>query len=252
MNEQNKTKQKIFGLDLIKALAIISVISLHTGLWNVDFLTSRSLGSILQYSLRLLAEGVPAFIMVNGFLLLGKSKWDMRKHAHKILRIFLLLLVWIGILIFAGALITGERLTIDSFFQYYFSTAIGSKYSGVLWFLENLLSVYLVFPCIKFIFDRDKKLYFYIFTLVAFFTVGVNTIGLIRDFLSIYFKVDLLNTIIGFIDRFNPIGNSCYVYYFLLGGILFLNKDWILRKRRTLILSGGGSLCSCCGSGDFP
>ena len=44
-----RTRQRQDNLDLLKAIAILMVLSLHVPLWNVDFIGTPSLGRALQY-----------------------------------------------------------------------------------------------------------------------------------------------------------------------------------------------------------
>ena len=231
-------KNKIIGLDIIKSLAIILVVSLHSGLWKVDFISSGLIQNTLQYACRLLCEGVPVFVMVNGFLLLGEKKWDKQKHIHRTIRLLAILLLWIAILIFAGSGIVEEQLTIESFFNYYFATALGSNYTGVLWFLQNLIAVYLIFPVLKIVYDHHRKVFFYLFLLFAVYTVGTQTLSWITSLLEISMNVDMLRAFASFINRFNPTGNGYYVYCFMLGGILNNYKEWLIVHQKRLVLLG--------------
>lgn len=236
----------IIGIDIIKSLAIILVISIHSGLWKVDFISSGLIQNTVQYCCRLLCEGVPIFVMINGFLLLGTKGWDERKHIHRTIRLFAILLLWMAILIFAGSVILGQELTLESFCNYYFATALGSNYTGALWFLENLLAVYLVFPVLKVIYDQHIKIFFYLFGVFAFYTVGTQTISRIICLLGLFTKVDMLNSIVAFINRFNPTGNGYYVYCFMLGGFFFCYKEWLTAHSKRLIALGVLSAVGVC------
>ena len=88
--------KRIDNLDLMKAMGILMVISLHVPLWDPDFMLSYDMSHVMQYLFRLISEGVPVFVTVNGFLLLKKNYLDIRKHIQKMLRMFGLLLLWGG------------------------------------------------------------------------------------------------------------------------------------------------------------
>lgn len=90
------SKKRIDNLDLIKAIGILMVISLHVPLWEPDFMSSYNASHVLQYFFRLISEGVPLFVTVNGFLLLKKDSLDIQKHLKKMLRMFGLLILWGG------------------------------------------------------------------------------------------------------------------------------------------------------------
>lgn len=235
---QQDSNNKIFGLDVIKSIAIVLVVSVHSGLWNVDFISSGLIQNALQYGCRLLCEGVPFFVMINGYLLLGIKKWDMQKHIMRTLKLLAVLLIWMAILIFVGSAICGEVLTIELFWNYYFATALASTYTGVLWFLENLIAVYLIFPILKAIYDRNTQMFLYLFFIFAFYSVGTHTINWIVNLVNLDNNVDLLYAVASFINRFNPTGNGYYVYCFMLGGICFCYKDWLIVHRKQLVFVG--------------
>ena len=69
------------------------VISLHVPVWQCDFIRG-GIRCLPQYALRMLAEGVPLFMAVNGFLMFRRKSFDLRMHMRKIFRIFLLSLIW--------------------------------------------------------------------------------------------------------------------------------------------------------------
>lgn len=54
-------KKRIDGLDVLKALGICMVLSLHVPLCDPDFITSSNIVHILQYAARIVSEGVPIF-----------------------------------------------------------------------------------------------------------------------------------------------------------------------------------------------
>ena len=64
-------EKRLLNIDILKTIAILMVISLHSFLWNTNL--DGSISHYIQYSLRLIMEGVPIFVFVNGFLVLGKD-----------------------------------------------------------------------------------------------------------------------------------------------------------------------------------
>lgn len=83
----NEITKRYDNIDLLKVIAILMVLPLHTGLFVTDFIKMSSIGTYIQYAIRLVCEGVPLFILVNGFLLINKN-FDLKKHVRKILKIF--------------------------------------------------------------------------------------------------------------------------------------------------------------------
>ena len=227
------------NLDLIKTLAIMAVLTLHVPLWRFDFIAAPSFGQMMQYAMRLISEGVPAFMAVNGFLLLGKKNLDLRKHLKKTGKIFILFLIWSVILISAGSALApeAEHLTIRSVVAYILGTNVGSRYTGVLWFLQNLIAIYLVFPILWKVY-QDDWLFKYLFIAVAVFTVGIDTIELLRDYRAVRLDPVFLNGLLSFIRRFSFAGNEWYLFYFMLGGMIFRYYECIHKKKWNWAVAG--------------
>ena len=78
--EQTK---RMDNLDLMKALGILMVITLHVPLWKPEFMETYSAGRLLQYAFRIISEGVPVFVTINGLLLLKKKNMNLKAHAEK-------------------------------------------------------------------------------------------------------------------------------------------------------------------------
>lgn len=232
-----ENKARLANIDLIKVIAIVWVLALHVGVWNIDFLHGNFGHQIPQYMMRLLSEGVPIFVMVNGFLLFKSKSFSLKKHARKMIKILILFVLWATILIFTKGL-GKEKLTILLVLNYILTTSVGSKYTGVLWFLENLLAIYFIFPILKFVFDNQYKLFLLLFCIVAFFTVGINLLSVGADLIYIFVPNDFLKNIQFFLGRINPIGNGEYLFFMMLGGVILNNLDSIKSKRFVWIIIG--------------
>ncbi|GEM_PF-2863927 len=50
----NRQGERLFGLDIIKAIAILVVVALHSDLCQIDFIGQPSIARFAQYALRLL------------------------------------------------------------------------------------------------------------------------------------------------------------------------------------------------------
>ena len=232
------------NLDLIKTVAILAVLTLHVPLWRFDFIEAPAAGQVMQYAMRLISEGVPIFMMVNGFLLLRRRSLDLSAHLRKTGKVFALFLIWSIILIAAGASLAREpeRLSLRSVVSYILATNVGSQYTGVLWFLQNLIAVYLIYPVLWKIY-QDFDLYRLLFLAVSVFTVGIDTVELLRDFRAVFTEPNLLNALLGFVRRFTFADNEWYLFYFMLGGMI-LHYYQSIRKRKW-IWGLAGFACWC-------
>lgn len=216
-------KKRFDNLDLIKAFAICMVVSLHVDLWKYDFISMPTASQVFQYGCRLFAEGVPLFITVNGFLMLRKETFDLKKHINKMLKLFGLLMFWAVVLAITGFLILKEPFipSLKEFAIYIFETGIGARYTSLLWFLQNLLALYLIFPLLWKAYHSDFQIFKYFFVVLSVLVLGVDTLGLIRDYYALNHDPALLDTMNGFLWRFSSIGNEWYVFYFCMGGMIY-------------------------------
>ena len=232
--------RRMDNLDLMKALGILMVITIHVPLWKPEFMETDSVGRLLQYAFRIISEGVPVFVTINGLLLLKKKNMDLKAHAEKMLRLFLVLVLWGGVLATVGMYLDNnvDAFTLKDVLHAVLNIQVGAPYTGVLWFLQNLLAVYLVYPMLWYLFNEKYDLYKYLFGVVSLFVLGLRTLGFVRDILAPRFGTDMLSRGIDFMYRLNPIGNGWYVFYFMLGGIMWHNLEAIKSTRVLLIVLG--------------
>lgn len=78
--EQTK---RMDNLDLMKALGILMVITIHVPLRKPEFMETDSVGRLVQYAFRIISEGVPIFVTINGLLLLKKKNMCLKTHVEK-------------------------------------------------------------------------------------------------------------------------------------------------------------------------
>ena len=236
----NKEKRYYDNVDLLKAVAILLVITLHLPLWYTDFITTPGSSRVIQFAFRIIAEGVPFFVTINGFLLLQKDSFSLKKHLNKCLHMFLFMVMWGLILTTAGTCFMGDisTITLGHYIRNIFDIRVGAPLTGVLWFLQNLLGVYLVFPVIWKLYHEDFDLFQYFFVILFSFTIGINCLSMVRDALSIHMDVSVMSEMISFLNRFSSFGNEWYLFYFCLGGMMYHYLDKIQKHRRLLSVLG--------------
>ena len=181
-------KKRYDGLDLMKAIAILMVISLHIPLWHINFIEHRSITRMFQYGGRLLSEGVPIFVTINGFLMLRKSSFDLDKHLKKCAKLFGIFLFWAVVYTIVGISVRNawSSTGISDFFVYIFETGGKSTYTGGLWFLQWLFGVYLMFPILWYVYKNDFRLFQYFFIMLFIVNIGLNTLDLLGNIIYIY------------------------------------------------------------------
>ncbi len=247
MSAELSKKVRYDNVDLIKAAAIFFVVTMHSAVWKVDFISNGSGVTLIQYIARNIIESVPVFVMINGFLLLGKPL-DLNKHIKKTIKVFLITMIWALIMIVSKSLIWGEQLALKSIVQNLLQFRIGNKYAGVLWFLLSLLTLYIIFPVLHTIYN-NKKMFKYTFTVVAFFSIGVNFISLFVEVISLFIESQSLKSLHGFVNQFNPFSNLMFLFYFLLGGMIYRYRDKLKEKKVNLVLIASGILSWCVSAG---
>lgn len=234
-------EKRIDSLDMMKALGICMVLALHVPLWSTDFIVHPDIGHIMQYAFRLVSEGVPIFLMINGMLLLKKDAFSLKAHCIKMIRILGIFVFWGIVLTVVGCLCSGERLSIAGVIDYIFATGINSKYTGVLWFLQYLIAVYLIVPVIWLAYKTSNHIFEYFFGVFFFFAEFLSVLHMVSEFLGLFVDVSWLNGGIETLMKFCPGADwqyVFYVFYFCLGGMIWKYKDKLLNHRRTWIIAG--------------
>lgn len=216
-----KNKQRIAYIDLLKLIAVFIVITLHNGTWHTDFISSGNFANVFQYGIRLVSEGVPLFLLVNGFLLLPR-KFQLKKHLIRTLNIFIIIIIWSVIFDLFFSVLEGSTITFNSVLDTVLNTQIGDPRTGVLWFLQSLFVIYLFFPIVKYIYDTNFNLFKYLLLILLISRYTVSLFSIVSGatsnpiFDSLFFVVQQYSL---------NIGNSIYLIYFMVGGYLFKQKD---------------------------
>lgn len=192
-------RKRNVNLDLIKSIACICVVGLHTVSMN-------------NYTLYYLCDcGVPLFFMVNGYLLLSREQADYRYVFHKIAHILKIVLSWnfliaIPVLIFRQKMINPFRLAFNSLLQ--------KGYLWHFWFFGSLIIIYLFLPVFHRMFFEKKRFH--------------RAACLV--FMGICFCMSVLSIIKGYpLSMFipQPLRLWTWVFYFLAGGLFAVENQKI-------------------------
>lgn len=219
-------KKRIAYIDLLKVIAIFMVITLHNGTWHTDFMKTGNWSNALQFSVRLFCEPVPIFMLINGFLMFGK-KLDSKKHIRRIVNTVLLILCWSVIMDVFFTLAEGNTLSFTGVIKSVLNTYISNSHTGVLWFLQKLVTVYLVFPVLKHLFDTNIKLFNYLLLVLVASTYAVNLVSLFSPLIS----SDLYASFLFFLKQYSVVfTTNIYLIYFMLGGFLLHHVDRLNHK----------------------
>lgn len=218
-------KKRLVHLDFIKTFAIYLVCFYHFNNFRIDFLGANDFGLYRNYFLKGIAStAVPLFFMVNGYLMLNsKRKLSLKNHTMKILRISIVTVIWSIILMYFASILKGNEYNTIKSFLYSLST-LESGTLNQLWYIYALICIYILYPIIKELYDKeDKKLLYYFLATFFIFSFG-------NVFLNIIYNiVEFINGKNTFIDNGYNFFRLTNVYrgisafsfvYFIIGGLL--------------------------------
>ena len=190
-------KTRNINLDLIKIIACIGVVLLHTtmpgfketGIWNYS--------SYLYY---LGTYSIPLFFMVNGYLLLGKSNITYPYILHKVKWVLLTVSSWTVIIWVL------KRDFITNPIKKIVASLIQKGYFFQFWFFGSLILIYLCLPILKkFLYSKRSYLYF-----LSVLTI----IGLIFESINFLLQMPVQTYVIQTFRLWT------WFFYYILGGFL--------------------------------
>ena len=198
-------KTRNINLDLIKVLACIGVVLLHTTM--VGFKETGS-WNLLAYLYYLGTYSIPLFFMVNGYLLLGKRNITYSYILQKVKWILLTVLSWTIIvwLFKRDFAVNPVKKAIGSLLQ--------KGYFSQFWFFGALILIYLCLPILR-KFLNSKRSYLYI---LSFFVAT----GLIFELVNIILQMPLQSYVIQTFRLWT------WFFYYILGGLIAqFDKEFI-------------------------
>ena len=190
-------KVRNINLDLLKVLACVGVVLLHTTMGGFKDTGSWNLLTYLYY---LGTYSIPLFFMVNGYLLLGKREITSHYILQKVKWILITVSSWnIIVWLFKRDFtvnpikkIVGSLLQKGYFFQF--------------WFFGALILIYLCLPILsKFL--NSKRRYLYILALLI-------VIGFIVELANIFFQRPLQTHVMQTFRLWT------WFFYYILGGYI--------------------------------
>ena len=192
------------GLDFLKIIACFAVVVLHVSGMVPVAGSGYGLHDTLYY---IASFAVPAFFMVNGYLLLSKEELSYSYIFKKILTILAVVFSW-NVIIFLEKLLF-ERRTTDLLSATYTSLMQGD-YFWQFWFFGALILVYLVLPPIHRAFKRTKP--------AVLMTAALVAACLVIDLTSIVRSAQGLSIVQVHVRQTFRLWT--WLAYFLLGGLL--------------------------------
>ena len=245
-------EQRWAYLDALKALAIFCVCLYHFPIGVSGELTRPLTAGMLtgRFFRGLCSVCVPLFMMVNGALLLSRPL-NARRHFARCAQLFVSLYVWYLLtMVAAQAWRHGAGYVAQNMAGILQSALFLYEYDGVamnhLWFMQMLLAVYWIAPCLKAALGSPD----------AGVRQGMKAAGLVlvllcfatRDFARLQAAVPVLRYLdLSGLETMNPFRSvyGAMMVYFVLGGWLHTHREAMLRVRPlacAVLLAGGAAL----------
>ena len=143
--------ERVFYLDLIKAISIVFVVFCHYTTLNND----TFIGNIVM----LIAwAAVPMFFMVSGIVNTLSKSWSWKKWGIRFSKTYIVLCFWK--LIYLVAFVINKDLIVSKseIVQYiFFFGAIEGVSDGVLWFMYAYLEVMLLSPVLWYLWNGKSE-----------------------------------------------------------------------------------------------
>ncbi|MCH5301083.1 MAG: acyltransferase [Ruminococcus sp.] len=213
MSYKSMSKNRVLSYDIIRIIAVLAVVMIHSSVSFVTTYPPKStdfiLGNVFDGISRI---GVPLFIMLSGALMLDENKeTPIKKMLKYALRIFMLLCIWS--LLYAVVyqiiqpLIDKRSISVEGFWNAF---AYGHYH---LWYLYMLIGLYLITPILKaFVKKSNEKIVLYFIILAVIFQFAEPLINLLIN--QGTQTTDLLQK---FIYKFRMGFVGQYTAYYLLG-----------------------------------
>ena len=190
-------KYRNINLDLLKVLACVGVILLHTAMGGFKETGSWNFSTYLYY---LGTYSIPLFFMVNGYLLLGKREITYSYILQKVKWILITVSSWSAIVWLFKRDFTANPI------KKIIGSLIQKGYFFQFWFFGALILIYICLPILK-KFLNSKRSYLYILSILL-------VIGLIFELTNIVLQMPIQTYVLQTFRLWT------WLFYYFLGGFI--------------------------------
>ena len=220
-NKREKYMGRDLRIDLIKLIATMMVVILHT---------IENTGGYMQHCMYFLGTcGIPLFLVVNGYLLYGR---ELTGHyvRKKIVRYLNFLVSWVVVIGTVASIVKHRFMFVNVFL----GALIGKGLLFHLWFISALVVILLICYAVNILLRKDNMtVHQYVGKKMAFLiAIVLSGIFLVDIFLKKLKGITLREVLIG------PLSLHVTLGYFLLG--MSLHNINFPTKRACLCAAGGG------------
>ena len=201
-------KYRNINLDLLKVLACVGVVLLHTAMGGFKETGSWNFSTYLYY---LGTYSIPLFFMVNGYLLLGKREITYSYILQKVKWILITVSSWSAIVWLFKRDFTANPI------KKIIGSLIQKGYFFQFWFFGALIIIYICLPVLK-KFLNSKRSYLYILSVLL-------VVGLIFELTNIVLQMPIQTYVIQTFRLWT------WFFYYLLGGFIAQFDKDIIKNR---------------------
>lgn len=201
-------KYRNINLDLLKVLACVGVVLLHTAMGGFKETGSLNFSTYLYY---LGTYSIPLFFMVNGYLLLGKREITYSYILQKVKWILITVSSW-SVIIW----LFKRDFTVNPI-KKIVGSLIQKGYFFQFWFFGALIIIYICLPVLK-KFLNSKRSYLYILSVLL-------VVGLIFELTNIVLQMPIQTYVIQTFRLWT------WFFYYLLGGFIAQFDKDIIKNR---------------------
>ena len=227
--------QRIHYIDLMETLAMLFVVAYHLSNLNYKPMDIPGAEASINYYIRcIFVCCVPLFLITNGYLLFHHS-FDLKHHLKKTVKYVVLTLIWAVLTQLSADWAKNVSHSPRAFIE----TILTWRYDVIyLWYMGALTIIYLLFPLLKLVYDKNRKLLVYFCVMLSLFTFGNR---LINHLATVYYALrgEELTWVVmeNWFSMFNPVAEipGYTIVYFCLGAFLQDFLDWLKRFNRRRI-----------------
>ena len=212
-------KKRVPYLDVIRTIAILSVIIFHVieNTLNTYFLSGKA-AIVYNIVAQIMYYAVPLFIMISGALFLNpKKEISIKELYNKYIKKIVIALILFGILYSSIEIYFNTKVISYNMITESIKNIITGNLWAHMWYIYLILGLYMITPLLKkFTSTCTLKEYNYILALLFVFTIALVDI---KSFFNVNIAFDIL--------IINP-----YIFLFMLGD--YLSRFEINKKVRAL------------------
>ena len=238
MDLSKRKNNRIYYLDVLRVIACLSVVMLHSSaayvmkdIGSFNFWAGNFFNSLARI-------GVPLFVMISGTLMLDKNyEMNAKKIKRHIKKMVIFFVSWSAIYCvlsnIAEPLLTKQQISVD--IADIVSSFIKGHYH--LWFIYLIVGLYLIVPLLRlWVRDENKKYVEYFIILSLVFTyILPQIISIGRNYSSLF---ETLNNVMENKLCLKYVG--AYTTYFILGWYIN-NHEINNKKKRAAPVPHGGA-----------